>query len=135
MSNEEMRARQLPEPPGVANRAVTMSVAGFFALVLVSMAVLFVYLRGNVPAAFRPPVKQSFPEPRLQVVPRADLIALESQQRARLSSYGWVDREKGIARIPIEEAMRAVVERGDRAYDPPGQPTAANADATNGAGR
>ena len=35
-----------------------------------------------------------------------------------LSGYGWVDRSKGIARIPIEDAMRIISARGDHAYDP-----------------
>jgi hypothetical protein len=132
MPNEEMGVRQLPEPPDVANGVIGFSVAGFFLLVLVSMACLFVYLKGNVPAAFRPAVERRFPEPRLQIEPRADLINLEHAQRAELSSYAWVDRAKGLARIPIDEAMRAVIARGDRAYDPPAD---ANAGGANGAGR
>jgi len=31
--------------------------------------------------------------------------------RAILQSYGWVDSAQGIARIPIDQAMRAIVER------------------------
>jgi hypothetical protein len=134
MPNEEMRARQLPEPPDVASGAIAFSVAGFFLLVLVSMAFLFVYLRGNVPAAFRPPVERSFPEPRLQIAPRADLLNLARAQRTELSSYTWVDRDKGIARIPIDEAMRAVIARGNHAYDPPDNADA-NAGGANGAAR
>jgi hypothetical protein len=30
----------------------------------------------------------------------------------RLSSYGWVDREAGIVRIPIDRAMDLLAERG-----------------------
>ena len=29
-----------------------------------------------------------------------------------LESYGWVDREGGIARVPIEEGMKAVLREG-----------------------
>jgi len=36
--------------------------------------------------------------------------ALADRDREVLESYGWVDREAGIARIPIEQAMRLVVE-------------------------
>jgi hypothetical protein len=32
-------------------------------------------------------------------------LELRTQQERRLSSYGWVDREAGIARIPIERAI------------------------------
>jgi hypothetical protein len=132
MPSEEMRGRQLPETPDVANAAIALSVACFFLLVLASMGLLFVYLKSSVPAAFRPPVERSFPAPRLQVAPRADLLDLEHAQRTELSGYAWVDREKGIARVPIDEAMRAVIARGDHAYDPP-DPAGANSSGANGA--
>lgn len=35
------------------------------------------------------------------------------EERLQLDSYGWVDRDNGIAHIPIEEAMQRVV-RGER---------------------
>jgi hypothetical protein len=38
---------------------------------------------------------------------RAD--RLRAQQLQRLGSLGWVDRQTGVAHIPIEEAMRLVV--------------------------
>jgi hypothetical protein len=52
------------------------------------------------------------PEPRLQANPRDDLIDLHAHEEEVLTTYGWVDKEKGIVRIPIEEAMKIVVERG-----------------------
>lgn len=45
------------------------------------------------------------PAPRLQRDPRADLEALRARDARILGTYGWVDREAGIARIPIERAM------------------------------
>ncbi|HUP50518.1 MAG TPA: hypothetical protein VNA04_17215 [Thermoanaerobaculia bacterium] len=44
--------------------------------------------------------------------PVTDLHEMRRAERQALESYGWVDREKGIVRIPIEEAKRRVVERG-----------------------
>jgi hypothetical protein len=35
---------------------------------------------------------------------------LRPSRQPRLQSYGWVDRDKGIAHIPIEQAMRAALE-------------------------
>ena len=52
------------------------------------------------------------PEPRLQTNPRQDLRDLRSAEDTVLTSYGWVDRNAGIARIPISEAMKLAVERG-----------------------
>jgi hypothetical protein len=50
--------------------------------------------------------------PRLQVEPEVDLATLRAQEDAILTSYAWVDKEHAVARIPVEEAMRIVAERG-----------------------
>jgi hypothetical protein len=52
------------------------------------------------------------PEPRLQDNPVADVEALREEEHRILTSYGWVDAKAGVVRIPIEEAMRIVAERG-----------------------
>jgi len=52
------------------------------------------------------------PEPRLQSNPREDLQQLREQEDQILRSYGWVDKNAGVVRIPIEEAMRLTVQRG-----------------------
>jgi len=52
------------------------------------------------------------PSPRLQVNPREDLRELRAGEDAVLNNYGWVDKDNGIARIPIGEAMKLTVQRG-----------------------
>ena len=52
------------------------------------------------------------PEPQLQINPREDLEELRTQEDRILTSYGWVDKNAGVTRIPIEEAMKLVVQRG-----------------------
>ena len=52
------------------------------------------------------------PEPRLQANPRQDLADLRRREDALLGSYGWVDKNAGIVRIPIGEAMKLTLERG-----------------------
>jgi len=52
------------------------------------------------------------PEPRLQTNPREDLGNLRAREDQALTSYGWVDKNAGVVRIPIERAMQLVVERG-----------------------
>lgn len=39
-----------------------------------------------------------------------ELHSLESGQIERLSEYTWINQKKGIVRIPIERAMKLVVE-------------------------
>jgi hypothetical protein len=52
------------------------------------------------------------PEPRLQTQPRQDLNDLRAHEDEILTTYGWVDRNAGVARIPIDQAMKTLVERG-----------------------
>ena len=52
------------------------------------------------------------PGPRLQINPQEDLRQLRAREDEILRGYGWVDKNTGVARIPIEEAMKLVVERG-----------------------
>jgi hypothetical protein len=52
------------------------------------------------------------PEPRLQTDPRDDLISMQQAEDRMLTSYGWVDRNAGVVRIPIDQAMKLTVERG-----------------------
>jgi len=52
------------------------------------------------------------PSPRFQENPQQELRELRAKQKALLEGYGWVNKEAGIARIPIEEAMKIVIQRG-----------------------
>jgi hypothetical protein len=52
------------------------------------------------------------PEPRLQVNPRQDLRDMRADEDDVLTSYGWVDRNAGVVRIPIDEAMKLTLQRG-----------------------
>lgn len=65
------------------------------------------------------PQPQSFPldtaslqEPPLRINPLADLQTLRAEEMEILSSYGWVDKDAGIVRIPIEQAMDLLLEQG-----------------------
>lgn len=57
-------------------------------------------------------VIQSFPEPRLQPNPPADLNKFRTQEEQILNSYGWVDQQAGIAHIPIQQAIDIIAARG-----------------------
>jgi hypothetical protein len=37
--------------------------------------------------------------------------AIEGPERARLESYGWVNRERGLVHIPVSRAMKILEER------------------------
>ncbi|PYS33827.1 MAG: hypothetical protein DMG14_30915 [Acidobacteria bacterium] len=57
----------------------------------------------NAPAAV--------PEPHLQISPQDDLQQLRRQEDEILSTYRWIDRDKGTARIPIDRAMQLFLQR------------------------
>ena len=52
------------------------------------------------------------PEPRLQKAPVIDFKAFQAGEEVALKSYGWVDPEKGIVRIPVERALELVAKEG-----------------------
>ena len=55
---------------------------------------------------------QRFPEPRLEDNERTELNGFRYGEEEQLNSYGWVDKNAGIAHIPIEQAMQLIAQRG-----------------------
>jgi hypothetical protein len=94
-----------------------MIVAAF--IILLVVWVLFRYLDASqashaapeFPLAAQQEVRVP-PEPRLQTNPRQDLQDLRNQEHQLLSTYGWVDKNRGVVRIPIEDAMKLTLQRG-----------------------
>lgn len=96
-------------------------VIGLFLLTLIGMGVSWWFQSAETrsfEAADRPssPLAATLPaeppEPRLQVVPAADLETVRAQEEAALNSYAWIDAPSGLVRIPIDRAMELVAERG-----------------------
>ena len=59
------------------------------------------------------PTAQTFPRsPRLQDRPWTELQEVRQREDEILDTYGWVDKDAGMVRIPIERAMDAVLQRG-----------------------
>jgi hypothetical protein len=54
----------------------------------------------------------TFPEPRLQVSPPADMEAFRAKEEEALTTYGWINKSSSIVRIPIKRAMEIVAQRG-----------------------
>jgi hypothetical protein len=52
------------------------------------------------------------PYPRIQANPPADLATMMHEEDSVLYSYGWVNKDSGLARIPIERAMKLLVKEG-----------------------
>jgi hypothetical protein len=110
------------EEQDVRLRPLIISAAGLAILAgtaLLTMVWLFDYLaarpapEADSPALLletdRPP-----PEPRLQVSPQRELRAIRAEEDAILQSYGWVDRQAGIARIPIDRAIGLLADKAEQ---------------------
>jgi hypothetical protein len=53
-----------------------------------------------------------FPQPRLETNEPMEIIEFRVQEEKTLHSYGWVDQQAGVVRIPIDRAMELVAQRG-----------------------
>jgi hypothetical protein len=52
------------------------------------------------------------PTPSLQTQPFKDIYTLREDEAKQLKSYGWVDKDGGVARIPVDRAMELLLQRG-----------------------
>jgi hypothetical protein len=113
------------EPEGSSSRGILLGALIF----LVSLALILVCVRallhqfwranpsrmpGNVPSQVTSSPVAAW------VNPVRDLAELRAREDEHLTTYGWLDRERGVVRIPIEEAMQRLLERGTPAV--PTQP-------------
>lgn len=89
-------------------------------LLLIAVGALVAWALGATFEHRRPPETPSAFEraaaspalPRLEVDGRADRVAIDLRAQARLSGYGWTDRQAGLARIPIARAMALQAQAG-----------------------
>jgi hypothetical protein len=110
---------------GHETRDINVRVVMWFAIGLIVAAVIIHFALGAIFAFFskthpspeapsRIMVQPRIvaPEPRLQTNPSVDLAQFREAEENKLNSYGWVDKQRGIVRIPIERAMDLIVQRG-----------------------
>jgi hypothetical protein len=107
------------EPTDVATRPIVVSVAllAVFTLVFTAAGHLVYFGLAERERAASPepsPLAEQYaakapPEPRLQVHPKADLEALRANEDKTLHGWGWEDKAKGTAHVPIERAMQMLV--------------------------
>ena len=83
-------------------------------LTLVLLFGLFRYFqaRENTAAVSTKDPASRFPQPQLQRTPQIDLIEIRDAEDQLLETYGWVNKDKGVVRIPIERAIELLAQRG-----------------------
>jgi hypothetical protein len=109
------------EPEDIRATPVLKFLVGIAVTSVVTCLLLLGFYRGMrsyVAARQPPPPHMTFeesrepPPPRLQERPDQDLQAFRAAEDQVLDTYGWVDKSRGVVRIPIDEAMKLVAERG-----------------------
>jgi hypothetical protein len=107
--------------PGHETSDVNIWAIGKFAIALVIMTVLslglliglfrFFQSRDNPNAAKVDPVK-TFPSPQLEQNEPRDLEQYRETEQKLLNGYAWVDPQKGVVSIPIDQAIDLLAKRG-----------------------
>lgn len=104
--------------PDSTNPRLLFAVAGAVLLLLaLSFGMVLWFYTANVPERGAI-VPRQFPSPQLLRDETDERLRAEGEQRARLKGYRWVDRDKGLIAIPIDEAMRMIAAKGSNGYAP-----------------
>jgi hypothetical protein len=128
MADMQPQGEVRPHPDGeIMHEADLSQVRGIpgFTLALIVLALVIHFVLALVMQRFskeesklrdqRPPLfalTVDVPAPHLQRNPAADMSRLKTQSLDRLNSYGWVNREAGIAHIPVDRAMDILARSG-----------------------
>src|SRR5262245_5091917 len=91
-----------PLPPDHPEQTKTIFTWGVVTVVI--LAIMLVWLRGYFFMVRNETVQRvylSAPNPKIE--------EQHAREQQVLSSYGWVDRQKGIVHIPIDQAMEIMV--------------------------
>ena len=95
---------------GIGLLAVIIIAMGLIAWMLTSMENQTVAEQAGQPTTLEmPPEPRLLPNPVDNIPAEQQLETLRAYEDKILHSYGWVDKEAGVVRIPIDEAMKRVV--------------------------
>jgi protein SCO1/2 len=102
----------------------------WIAVIIVGSLIAIIWLMYELAHTWLAPLPRIEPlappgRPRLQAYPSLELQTVLAQEREALHQYQWVDREHGIARIPIERAMEIMA---NGASNPTASPAGATPD-------
>jgi hypothetical protein len=97
---------------------LSLALAGVVIGVFIVIGLLYSFLNNSQAAQSAPPpplleeAQGLPPGPLLQRDPQQDMQEMATEQDDFLNNYGWVDKEAGVVRIPIERAIELTLERG-----------------------
>jgi hypothetical protein len=104
----------MPEATGLDVRKLGWSAFAILCAIVFAIGGAWLLLRAMGPDANTPPQPITAPPPRLQTAPMPERAAYFAEKHKLTTSYGWVDRQAGIARIPLDAAMRLTAARKEK---------------------
>jgi len=96
------------ERTDISPKVILIFGVALFVIVLLSYALMYFFFRGLGGGSFIvSPTEKRFvvPKPALDADLGAQLADLRRAETEALSTYAWVDKNRGVARIPIDRAM------------------------------
>jgi hypothetical protein len=102
------------EKSGINRNSILLATTSFILLLILGAVAARLAFRGPIDAeiAAQPHFSISiFAKPRLQLAPSDILTALHSHEDQVLNSYGWVDKNRQTARVPIARAMELTIKK------------------------
>ena len=87
---------------------------GAVVLLVIAVVFLLLHLWNTAPGEdrVRMPDPVAVPGPALETAPQPDLATYLAQKHRQLDTAGWVDAQRGIAHIPIADAMALLAASG-----------------------
>jgi hypothetical protein len=119
-----MGVNETPQRHGYEKRDISVGVVALFAASLIVALVVVHYLAlgtfhhlARQSSTYPPPsplaaAREKLTGPRLLVNQNLDMERFRASEDSLLNSYGWVDRNQGIVRIPIDRAIDLVAQNG-----------------------
>jgi hypothetical protein len=121
----EEHLRYVPESPAIDLRTVTWPALAVLSLLAFAIGGLYATYEFTVPVK-TPPLPRTFPTPRVTTrdteVTESRRLAAEQDQR--LKTWRWANDQHTLVQVPIDRAMKVLIDRGSDAWSPlvPPQP-------------
>lgn len=110
--SEPMMPRARRETSDVPYRFAPIAFGGLvLALVASALLAMWLYPQTTVDRRITSALPHP-PSPQLQYDPSLQMTQFSAHETQWLNSTGWVDQSRGVAHIPIDEAMRRVAHDG-----------------------
>lgn len=114
----EVAKRLGHQPEGTRAGVIFAVAAGLTAIIVIASIVvggiIRVYSRRDPQRQYvitSPPPNLGMEEPARTIYPTEQIQEMRREAHERLTSYGWIDVEAGVAHIPIERALELYLER------------------------